>query len=223
VAELQVLRVFLGDGGAGGNLLGVFPGAAGVPPERRQEVATRLGFSETVFVEDTSLGRVRIHTPGAELPFAGHPLVGASWLLARMGAGVTVLRPPAGEVPTWTEGALTWIRGRPEWAPRFALRRLGSPAEVDAHPAAQDDELLQVWAWQDEEAGRVRVRVFAPAVGIVEDEATGAAAVLLGAQLNRALTIDQGVGSLIAVRPGPGGTVDIGGRTVLDETRDHPL
>ena len=225
MAELHVLRVFVGDGsgGVGGNPLGVFLDGAGVAPERRQAVAADLGFSETVFVEDAARGAVRIHTPGGELPFAGHPLVGTSWLLARAGAAVDVLRPPAGEVPTWTQGDLTWIRGRPEWAPPFPLRQLESRAEVDAHPGAQEGELLQVWAWQDEEAGRVRVRVFAPAVGIVEDEATGAAAVLLGAQLNRALTIDQGVGSLIAVRPGPGGTVDIGGRTVLDETRDHPL
>lgn len=224
MAELHVLRVFVGaTDNAGGNPLGVFLGGAGVSPERRQAVAAELGFSETVFVEDAARGAVRIHTPGGELPFAGHPLVGTSWLLARVGAAVGVLRPPAGEVPTWAEGDRTWIRGRPAWAPAFPLRRLGSPAEVDAHPGAQEGELLQVWAWQDESAGRVRVRVFPRALGIAEDEATGAAAVLLGARLARPLTIAQGRGSVIAVRPGPEGTVEVGGRSVLDGTRDHPL
>lgn len=228
MAELHVLRVFVGDDGSGGNPLGVFLDAAGVDPERRQAVAADLGFSETVFVEDRARGKLRIHTPGRELPFAGHPLVGTSWLLAKMGAAVDVLRPPAGDVLTWTMTEqdlqdLFWIRGRPAWAPPIPLRRLGSPAEVDAHPGAQEGKLLQVWAWQDEAAGRVRVRVFPRALGIVEDEATGAAAILLGAQLARPLTISQGAGSRIVVRPGPDGTVDIGGRTVLDDTRDYPL
>ena len=51
-----------------------------------------------------------------------------------------------------------------------------------------------VWAWDDESAGRVRARFFPTDLGIAEDEATGAAAVLLGAALGRDLTIRQGVG-----------------------------
>lgn len=136
MAQLHVLRVFVGEADAGGNPLGVFLGGAEVPAARRQAVAAELGFSETVFVDDAARGAVRIHTPEGELPFAGHPLVGTSWLLAEVGDGVEVLRPPAGEVPTWTDGDLTWIRGRPEWAPAFTLRHLASPGEVDAHPGA---------------------------------------------------------------------------------------
>lgn len=218
---MHVLRVFVGPDGGCGNPLGVvLDGGAVAETAARQAMAAELAFSETVFVDDRTFGRLRIFTPTAELPLAGHPLVGTAWLLAQTGSAVDVLRPPAGEIPTWTEGEETWIRARPEDAPAFELRQLASPAEVDAHPTAEPHELLEVWAWENEEAGEVRARVFAPAVGVAEDEATGSAALRLCAQEARPLRIHQGTGSLILARPGGDGTVRIGGRCVLDEVRD---
>ena len=73
MAELHVLRVFVAPSGTGGNPLGVFLDGPAVPEERRQAIATDLGFSETVFVDDPPTGAVRIFTPAGELPFAGHP------------------------------------------------------------------------------------------------------------------------------------------------------
>jgi predicted PhzF superfamily epimerase YddE/YHI9 len=224
VAILHVLRVFVAPDGGGGNPLGVFLDGAAVPGGRRQAVAADLGFSETVFVLDPAAGDLRIFTPAAELPFAGHPLVGTSWLLARERAPVGVLRPPAGEVPTWVEGDVTWIRGRAAWAPEMALRRFDRPEEVDALTGAPDGPgFADCWAWEDEPAGRVRARVFAPRFGIAEDEATGAAAVRLVDRLGRPITIRQGAGSLLLARPGPGGTAEVGGAVVLDEVRDYPV
>jgi predicted PhzF superfamily epimerase YddE/YHI9 len=220
--RLHVLRVFAGEGGTGGNPLGVFLDGSGVPEADRQGVAADLAFSETVFVDDATEGRVRIFTPGTELPFAGHPLVGAAWLLAREGHEVPVLRPPAGEVPVRFEGDLTFVSGRPEWAPDFEHIRLHSPGEVDAltgPPGGHD--LAGAWAWEDEAEGRVRVRVFPARLGIEEDEATGAHAVRLAALLRRGISIHQGRGSLILAEPQPDGSVEIGGRTELVETRDY--
>ena len=78
----------------GGNQLAVFPDAAAVPAERMQDIAREFNFSETVFVlppENPAHARkVRIFTPGAELPFAGHPTVGTAHLLATTGAVPTV-------------------------------------------------------------------------------------------------------------------------------------
>ncbi|MET0834529.1 MAG: PhzF family phenazine biosynthesis protein [Actinomycetota bacterium] len=225
MAELHVLRVFVAPEGTGGNPLGVFLDGAAVPEGRRQAIATDLGFSETVFVDDSSAGAVRIFTPAAELPFAGHPLVGTSWLLARERTAVAVLRPPAGEVPTFldTDG-VTWIRGRAEWAPEMSLRQLAGPEQVDALDGGPDGlDFADCWAWEDEAAGLVRSRVFAPRYGIAEDEATGAAAVRLVSQLGRPVTIRQGAGSLLRARPGPDGTAEVGGEVVLDEARDYPV
>ena len=222
MATLHVLKVFVGEDGAGGNPLGVFLEGGAVPEEDRQSIAADLGFSETVFVDDAERSELRIFTPGTELPFAGHPLVGTAWLLAQEGLETPVLRPPAGEVPVRFEGDVTFISGKPEWAPPFEHIELDSPAEVEALAGPPDGvDLAGVWAWEDEAAGRVRVRVFLVRVGIKEDEATGSYAVRLAARLGRKIKIHQGKGSLILAEPKAEGTVEIGGRTELVEVREY--
>ena len=217
-----MLKVFVGEDGAGGNPLGVFLQGGEVPEGDRQSVAADLGFSETVFVDDAERGELRIFTPGTELPFAGHPLVGTAWLLAREGFETPTLRPPAGEVPVRFGEGLTYISGRPEWAPAFEHVQLGSPAEVEALGGPPEGhDLVGVWAWEDRGAGVVRVRVFAPRVGVEEDEATGAHAVRLAARLGREVKIRQGRGSLILAEPKSDGSVEIGGRVEPVEARDY--
>ena len=222
MATLHVLRVFTAPDGGGGNPLGVFLDGAAVVPDRRQAVAAELGFSETVFVDDANRGAIRIFTPGTELPFAGHPTVGTAWLLREAGTPAAELHPPAGAVRVRYAGELTAVAARPEWAPPFNHHELASPAEVDALDGPpRGDEIGAAWAWEDEAAGRVRARVFAIAYGIFEDEATGAAAVRLGAKLGRAIEIRQGRGSIIHACPLDDGRVEISGRVVLDERRDY--
>lgn len=224
MAKLHVLKVFVGDEGVGGNPLGVFLEGSEVPENERQQVAADLGFSETVFVDDPDSGELRIFTPATELPFAGHPLVGTAWLLAKERTAVKVLRPPAGEVPARVEGDVAFITGRPEWAPEFEHLELESPAQVellDGPPEGQD--LVGVWAWEDEQSGYLRARVFAPRLGVEEDEATGSHAVRLAARLGREVLIRQGEGSLISARPNDDGTVEIGGLVQLVETREYAL
>lgn len=219
--ELRVLRVFAGPDGRGGNPLGVVLDGAAVPAGRRQALAAELGFSETVFVDDAATGSIRIHTPGAELAFAGHPTVGTGWLLRSLGLGGSVLRPPAGEVATWQAGELSWIRARPAWIHPITRVRLSSPSAVDALEHAPAGEgSYYAWAWIDEAAGVLRSRYFAGSYGIGEDEATGAAAVMMGGYLGRELEIRQGVGSVLHVRPGPDGCVEVGGRVEPVEVRE---
>ncbi len=220
--EVHVLRVFCGPGGSGGNLLGVVRHGAAVPDVAgRQRLAAALGFSETIFIDDPSRGTVDIFTPSSRLTFAGHPLVGAAWLLRREGYLPAVLRPGAGEVASRADGELTWITGRPEWSAGKQTRRFGSAAEVDAlavPPAGTG--WLYAWAWDDEASGRARARGFpGRGDGIAEDEATGSAALLLTAELARVLEVRQGQGSRILTRPLPDGQVEVGGRVRLAEVR----
>jgi predicted PhzF superfamily epimerase YddE/YHI9 len=210
---LDVLHVFCGGDGRHGNALGVVRDVRRHPDrESRQALAAELGFSETVFVDDPERGAVDIYTPTQRLAFAGHPLVGVAWLL-----DLQAVRPPAGEVWVRDDGEFTWITARAEWAPPRRLEQYASPAEVDALPVPPpDDGRLYAWAWQDEAAGRVRARAFGPRGDrAVEDEATGAAALLLTDRLGRALNITQGRGSQILTAPGPDGIVEIGGRVRL--------
>ena len=73
----------------GGNQLAVFPDAAGLSAQTLQQIAREIGFAETTFVtaperSDTDV-RMRIFTPGTEMPMAGHPVVGSTFALARDG------------------------------------------------------------------------------------------------------------------------------------------
>jgi len=81
----------------GGNPLGVFPDTAHLPTDLMQTIAREMNLSETVFLGPAEspgcTARVRIFTPRVEVPFAGHPTVGAAIFLA--GAGVE--RPRDGE------------------------------------------------------------------------------------------------------------------------------
>lgn len=222
--ELHVLRVFVNEDGEWGNPLGVFLDGGAVPESERQRVAAELGFSETVYVEDAGSGRIRIFTPGLELPFAGHPTVGAAWLLARAGGPVAALQTPAGEVGVRVEGDLVHVAARPEWSPELDYVELASPAEVRSLTGPPDgSRAAYAWAWIDEAAGTIRARCFIEEAGIAEDEATGSAAIVLSDRLNRAVTIHQGRGSVLAVRPLGDGRVEVGGGVRLDEVRDHPL
>jgi predicted PhzF superfamily epimerase YddE/YHI9 len=222
--ELHVLRVFVNEDGEWGNPLGVFLDGAAVPEEARQAVAAELGYSETVFVEDRESGRVRIFTPGLELPFAGHPTVGTAWLLAQEGTPVDTLQTPAGEVSVRLGNGETHVAARPEWSPSLEYVQLGSPAEVralDGPPGGSD--AAYAWAWIDEDAATIRARCFIREAGIDEDEATGSAAIVLGAQLGRPLTIHQGQGSVLLVAPRGDDRVEVGGGVRLDEVRQHRL
>jgi predicted PhzF superfamily epimerase YddE/YHI9 len=216
--------VFTATDGSHGNPLGVFLDGANVPPDRRQGTAAELGYSETVFVDDVVRGRLQIFTPGTELRLAGHPLVGTAWLIAREHGSCDILRPPAGEVPTWEEDDIRWIRARPEWGPEMELREFSSPAGVDALERAPDGlGFVACWAWGDERRGIVRMRVFAADAGIFEDEATGSAALRMGAALGRVLEIHQGLGSVMYVQPGPDGTVEVGGRVLYRGEHSHDV
>jgi trans-2,3-dihydro-3-hydroxyanthranilate isomerase len=73
----------------GGNPLAVFPEAEGLTTEDMQRLAREMNLSETTFVLPPQTPgadfKVRIFTPAAEMPFAGHPVVGTHWVLAHLG------------------------------------------------------------------------------------------------------------------------------------------
>jgi trans-2,3-dihydro-3-hydroxyanthranilate isomerase len=68
----------------GGNQLAVFLDGSGLEAETMQDIAREMNYSETTFLlppADSGDYRVRIFTPGKELPFAGHPIVGSGHII----------------------------------------------------------------------------------------------------------------------------------------------
>jgi predicted PhzF superfamily epimerase YddE/YHI9 len=220
--EVRVLRVFTDELGRHGNLLGVVLDSTGLTDESRQSIATRLGYSETVFIEDIESARLRLFTPASELPFAGHPLVGVSWLLAReTGRQPAALYPSLLQysVPTFVENGLTWIRGHAGDTPPWELVQLASAEDVAAQKPPRRGNMwqkAQIWAWADEPEGIIRARVFALDYGVIEDEACGSATMLLAARLRQPILVRHGQGSLIWARPAGTGAAEVGGHVVYD-------
>lgn len=118
--NFQTLDVFT-DRTFGGNPLGVFPSTAHLPAPLMQRIAREMNLSESVFLGRPEQGgdaRVRIFTPGVEVPFAGHPTVGAAiylaseWPGAPNGTRTLVLEENVGLVPV----LVRFEGGRPVFA-----------------------------------------------------------------------------------------------------------
>jgi trans-2,3-dihydro-3-hydroxyanthranilate isomerase len=202
--------------------------------------------------------RLRIFTPTTEIPFAGHPSVGAAWVMARLGrVGTGVVRQAcgAGVLPlSVSEGpgrveltggdpyvsepvdaapllaavglSGTDLAGPP---PRFAgtgltfgiltvrpdsLGRCAPdlPRLAGLRPPAYEGDVggLAVVAW-DETPTSVRARVFPAGVGVLEDPATGSAALALGVHLVASGLVGGGLGGGGSGGGGSGGGGSGGG------------
>jgi trans-2,3-dihydro-3-hydroxyanthranilate isomerase len=101
-AQRYVLLDVFTDEPLEGNALAVFTDAAGLSAERMQRIARELNLSESVFVLPAGEGgdfRLRIFTPTRELPFAGHPVLGAAVIAgSALGSDAVALETEAGLV-----------------------------------------------------------------------------------------------------------------------------
>jgi trans-2,3-dihydro-3-hydroxyanthranilate isomerase len=240
VLRYDVVDVFT-DRAFAGNPLAVVHGTADLSGAQLHALAREFNLSETVFpaaptTAERAAGadyRVRIFTPGGEIPFAGHPSIGAAWVLRRegvvpaglarqaCGAGIVALRtdpadglvelsaPPRGvSAPYDPEPALSGIgllpadaQGRLRVAgcgldfgyvpvSAAALSRAAPSAGVleRVAPRRGGDPLAGLCLYSSAEDGSpedgsprtVSARVFCPDVGVLEDPATGSAALGLG-------------------------------------------
>jgi trans-2,3-dihydro-3-hydroxyanthranilate isomerase len=119
-----------------GNRLCVVPETPdGFPAEQMQMLALEMNFSETTFVTEARPDgyRMRIFTPAAELPFAGHPTIGTAYTLASESrtSTDTVQTTALGDVPVEVdlERGFAWMtQQRPVFGPEFGDRRIGAEA-----------------------------------------------------------------------------------------------
>ncbi len=206
-----------------GNALAVFTDGSGLDDVTMARLARETNLSETVFALPPQQGgdaRIRIFTPAAELPFAGHPVLGSAFVLAGEREEIA-LETGAGVVPVRLErsaGAVVFGRML-QPIPRIEpfemqeplLRALDVPRStlpIEAYingphnvmVALPDEEAVAALA-PDHQAlaalgpfnvscfagagRRWKTRMFAPAIGVAEDPATGSAAGPLALHLAR--------------------------------------
>ncbi|HEV2800748.1 MAG TPA: PhzF family phenazine biosynthesis protein [Pyrinomonadaceae bacterium] len=138
----------------GGNPLAVFTNGRGISSERMQAIAKELNLSETTFVlppDDAANDyRVRIFTPGQELPMAGHPTVGTTYVLAREhliergreGTETEIkLEEGVGTIPVrieWRDGAARFIEMQ-QPRPVFGARVEDLPAVAEMLSIEQEE------------------------------------------------------------------------------------
>ena len=125
----------------GGNQLAVFPEPAGLDAATMQAMAKEMAYSESTFVfppeEPGTAVRVRIFTPGKELPMAGHPTVGTAFALAHLGvipAGQPQVVFGLGVGPITVR--LRWQRGTLAFAEMQQLRPTFGPKVTDVAAVA---------------------------------------------------------------------------------------
>jgi trans-2,3-dihydro-3-hydroxyanthranilate isomerase len=208
-----------------GNQLAVFTDARGLLEERLQPLAREINFSETVFVyppEGDGHARLRIFTPAAEIPFAGHPTLGTAFVLAGpLQLDEIRLETQAGVIPVRLEreGAritfgwmtqlvptVTPYEAETELLAALRVERSRLPVEV------YDNGLEHVYVALDSEDGVAslqpdlgalarlpdvlgvnwKTRMFAPGGGVPEDPATGSAAGPLACHLVRHGLVEAG-------------------------------
>jgi trans-2,3-dihydro-3-hydroxyanthranilate isomerase len=205
-----VVRVFT-RGSEGGNHLGVLTEVTGLDRDAMQGIAAHLGYSETIFLDrHPDETAARIFTPTTELPFAGHPLVGAAWTLGGEGVlvcgigriryaadrdGATVSVPMTRTVHTADASDIASQARLPApvraWWAHMPIPYLIVEVATEKEVAAATPD---VGALATTEAGEatmlfardgdaVRARFFAPGLGVDEDPATGSAAAGLAAVL----------------------------------------
>lgn len=228
----------------GGNQLAVFHDETELTAETMQKIARELNLSETVFIRPPqnpeNQKSLRIFTPKVELPMAGHPTVGAAFVLANKGIIPTepgtnewTLEEQIGEIPVmvYKEGTdvakVEMTQPLPVFGSHFRKPGLVadllslSPKDLDHRfpiqsvssgvpflfipvrtLAAMKEINFRVDIWErqfsqnqytqhifvftmqtEEKQSTVHSRMFAPAMGIQEDPATGAASGPLGAYL----------------------------------------
>jgi trans-2,3-dihydro-3-hydroxyanthranilate isomerase len=113
-----------------GNQLAVFLGADSLSEDKMQKIAREINFAESTFItkhdQEDGVAEIRIFTPEHEMKFAGHPIIGTSWVLmnkvfSNQPTAIT-LSVPIGDIPVHQAGDLIWLQAaQPEFLDTFLV------------------------------------------------------------------------------------------------------
>ncbi|MDB4954752.1 MAG: PhzF family phenazine biosynthesis protein [Myxococcales bacterium] len=162
----RILNVFTVEGDRlSGNPLCVFEDARELGEADMQKLARQLNLSETTFIlpptREGATARVRIFTPGYEMPFAGHPTLGTAHVVRALGGSSSlVLETNAGNVPVTAEGDMWTLRtARPPTTRKVAASR----AELAQMLSLPDDAVCDEPLWVNTGVEQLVIPIRSPA------------------------------------------------------------
>jgi len=146
--EYRLVDVFT-DKAFGGNPLAVFREPGSLDPKTMQAIAKELHLSETTFVLPPSSAaadhRVRIFTPDAELPFAGHPSIGTAFVLAEGKDAALRLEEGVGVINvTLRDGFVQMVQPLPSFSGTTITRKVAAEALGLAVEEVRSDVPIQM-------------------------------------------------------------------------------
>jgi predicted PhzF superfamily epimerase YddE/YHI9 len=217
------LRVFTDrDGGYGDQASVVVDEGKKITDAKRQAMTRQLGTGETVFINDVSGAKISVMHYDGEIDFAGVPALAAAWVLTKLRGNLTeVMHGRGGDITTWQEADVTWVRADLSTMPPWHHKQLENSEAVERLTLEETKTMdhTMVWAWIDETKGLIRARTFAGDWGMPEAQGNGSGSMLLAAILQRPIQIKHGQGSLIFAKPVPTNNAAIGGYII--ETQEN--
>ncbi len=214
--EINVAQVFVDETGKFGNPVGIVVDKDHkIDDEERQKVATKLKFSETVFIDSLgTIPEVSIFNPEHKVKFAGHAVLGTIYFINHvLGKNINSVKCGDEIVTAKFDNDVTYISAPLSIMPSWNYKQLDSSSQIEELPKDETSQMKHtfVWAWIDETKGLIRARTFAPDWGIPEDQANGSGSMRLASQLNKSLIITHGLGSVIYARPLESEFAEVGG------------
>jgi predicted PhzF superfamily epimerase YddE/YHI9 len=220
--KINVAQVFVDENGKFGNPVGIVVNDEHkIDDEERQKIATKLDFSEIVFIDSLgTIPEVSIFNPQHKVKFAGHAVLGTVYFINHvLEKSINSIKCGEEMVTIKFDNDVTYISAPLSIMPSWNYKQLDSSNQVEELPKDKISQMEHtfVWAWIDESKGLVRARTFAPDWGIPEDQANGSGSMKLAAQLGKSLKIIHGDGSIIHARPSNTKSVEVGGLVKIIE------
>ena len=218
--EVNILRAFVNKEGKFGNPTGiVLDVKQNFTTTDRQQIATKLHFTDTVFINNLETVDISFFNPQQETKFAGDALISASYFIKHvLDKNITLLFCKGGRVITWEEDELTWIEASIEGTAAWIHKQFENVSSINTitPEEASKFEHTMVWAWANEKTGLIGSRTFLSDWGTLEDQGNGSGAMQLAKILGRNIEIHQGAGSIIYSSPSVKNHAKVGGRVKID-------
>lgn len=213
---IHTIRVFVDESNKFGSPLGiVVDERQEISAQERQDIATKLNYSETVFINSVKEGNITVYSPIRECPFSMYAALGVGWYInTQLSIPNVRLTSRNQSISVEAGNDIFWVKSPVSILPKWNFEEYQTLKEIDDLSVKEcaNKQHVFAWTWSDKEKGIIRARTFANDWGIPEDEANGSGSMRLAVLLEQPITVIHGQGSVIYAKPNRQSMVMVGGR-----------